>query len=223
MKITKIEQQKKYKDRLNIYIDDEFAFGISYATYEKYRIKKGEEVDDDYINNLIKEEEKNKANDYALNLLTYRLRSKKEIIDKMKNKGYEEYLIENTINYLEKNKYLDDKYFVNAFINDKININKYGQRKIEAELYKKGIDRELISECINEINEEELLDNAIYLIRKRSLRYDKLNKRERNDKLMRYLSGRGYRYDIIKKAIDKLNIDISDESEGYDYNESIFD
>ena len=143
MKITKIEQQKNNKERVNIYIDDKFAFGLMMEIKYKYDLQENMEIDEEYIQKVLREEELSKAKDQALKFLTYRQRSEKEIIDKLKKKGFEESIIDDTLNYLKKYKLVDDMEFAKAFMKDKINLNKFGPIRIKHELYKKGIDNNI--------------------------------------------------------------------------------
>ncbi|NLW21900.1 MAG: hypothetical protein GXY88_01375 [Tissierellia bacterium] len=143
MIITKIETQKN-KERVNIYLDGKFAFSISTEIKYKYNLKENMEIQEDFINKILMEEEQLRANNYALSYLSYRSRSKKEIVDKLKEKGFEDWIIQNCLDYLEGYGYVNDREFAKAFMRDKINMNKYGPQRIRYELYKKGISKEII-------------------------------------------------------------------------------
>ena len=100
MIITKIESQRN-EERVNIYLDGEFAFGLIKEIQYKYDLSEGMNIDKEYIDKVLMEEEQSRANNCALRFLEYRQRSEKEIIDKLKEKGFEDKLIENTIIYLK--------------------------------------------------------------------------------------------------------------------------
>ena len=153
MIITKIETQKNNKERVNIYIDHEFAFGLMMEIQYKYDLKEGMEIDGDYIRKVLKEEELSKAKDQALKYLSYRQRSKKEILDKLKKNGFEEDIIEDTLIYLEDYGLVDDVEFAKSFMRDKINLNKFGPTRIKYELYKKGIDESIIEDVLDDDDE----------------------------------------------------------------------
>ncbi len=72
-----MNNKKNNKERINIYINGEFAFGLMMEIKYKYDLKEGMELDEDYIQKVLKEEELSKAKDQALKFLTYRQRSKK--------------------------------------------------------------------------------------------------------------------------------------------------
>lgn len=203
MKITKIETQKRNLDRVNIYIDDQFAFGLTDILRYKYDLFSGKEVTQEFIDDVLKAEEQNKVINHALKLLSYRSRSEKEIYDKLKEKGYDEDKIENAIKYCIEKNYINDKDFAEAFIRDKININKLGSQRIKYELISKGVSSNIIDEVL-EPNHEEELNMAMELALKKihSYRNDDYNAIYR--KLGGYLQRRGYSFDIIRKVLNNV-------------------
>lgn len=204
MKITKIEQQKNNKERVNIYIDDKFAFGLMMEIKYKYDLQENMEIDEEYIQKVLREEELSKAKDQALKFLTYRQRSEKEIIDKLKKKGFEESIIDDTLNYLKKYKLVDDVEFAKAFMRDKINLNKFGPIRIKHELYKKGIDNNIIEKVLEENDEEDEYNRALNLAKKKLPSYKNDDKNAIYRKLGGFLQRKGYSYDCIFKVLKEL-------------------
>ncbi len=202
MKITKIEQQKNNKERVNIYIDDKFAFGLMIEIKYKYDLQENMEINEEYIQKVLREEELSKAKDQALKFLTYRQRSEKEIIDKLKKKGFEESIIDNTLNYLKKYKLVDDMEFAKAFMKDKINLNKFGPIRIKHELYKKGIDNNIIEKILEEDDDE--YNRALNLAKKKLPSYKNDDKNAIYRKLGGFLQRKGYSYDCIFKVLKEL-------------------
>lgn len=204
MKITKIEQQKNNKERVNIYIDDKFAFGLMMEIKYKYDLQEDIEINEEYIQKVLREEELSKAKDQALKFLTYRQRSEKEIIDKLKKKGFEESIIDDTLNYLKKYKLVDDVEFAKAFMRDKINLNKFGPIRIKHELYKKGIDNNIIEKVLEENDEEDEYNRALNLAKKKLPSYKNDDKNAIYRKLGGFLQRKGYSYDCIFKVLKEL-------------------
>lgn len=205
IKITKIEQQKKRKNRYSIFVDDEFAFGVDEEVLMKYSLKKGMELDDHEIEQVIKAEEQSKANNYALNLLSYRARSEKEIRDKLRRKGYEDNYIENTIEFLYRYNYINDLEFGMLFAKDRQNFKKAGKRVIMNELYQKGVDKEVISQIIDEIiDPNEELQRALELAEKKAVSYKNDDRNAKYRKLSAFLARKGYSFDIISKVLKEV-------------------
>ena len=162
-KITKIEYQKKNKERFNIYLDDEYGFSIDMNILIKYSLQKNMELSDDIIDEILNAEERIIVYNYGISVLSKTAKSEHELMLKMMDKGFDSQLIDNAINKLKEQKYLDDKRYCEMYINDKINISKHGVLKIKEALYYKGIDKEIIEEKIKNISSEEREKTALAL------------------------------------------------------------
>jgi regulatory protein len=203
-KITKIEYQKKNKERFNIYIDDEYGFSVDISILIKYSLKKGMELDDALVDDILSSEEKISVYNYGISVLSRYAKSECELRLKMKNKGFEPQLIDNAISTLKERKYLDDERYCEMFINDKINISKHGVRKIKEALYYKGIDKEIIEEKIKNISAESEEERAFILGEKKLLNIKENDNRKKMAKLSNYLIGKGFEYETVNKTVRKL-------------------
>ena len=205
-KITSIEIQKKNIKRYSIFIDESFAFGINEDVLVEFRLKVGDILDPEFIKTVLIAAEQNKANNCALKFLGFKSRSIKEIVLKLSQKGYEEDIINNTIQYLKKYNYVDDAHYAQSFCKDKINMKKLGQKRLKTELQAKGIDQSVISEVLEDLlDEEKEYENALLLAKKKlssSYKNDEFNAQYR--KLSGFLSRKGYSFNLIAKVLEKL-------------------
>ncbi|NLK43784.1 MAG: hypothetical protein GX300_05265 [Tissierellia bacterium] len=202
MKISKIEPQKN-KNRVNIYVDNKFAIGIDMEIMYKYKLEIDMDVDDDFISDILVAEEKNNAINYALKLLSYRARSEKEVYTALKRKGFEEDIIEYSINYCKDLDYLDDRKFAESYIRDKINLSKLGTERIRYELKLKGVSEDIINRELR-VNKDEQFQSAMELGEKRLRLYKNDSREAKYRKLSGFLQRRGYSYDIISKVLKEL-------------------
>lgn len=213
-KITKIEYQKKNKDRVNIYLDEEYAFAVDINILIKYSLKKDMLLDDELLDDILKSEEKISVYNYGIYILSKSAKCESELRLKMKNKGFEPQLIDNVINKLKEQKYLDDERYCEMFINDKINISKYGMRKIKEMLYFKGIDKEIIEEKLKDISREDEEERAYLLAVKKNNTIKEEDARKKYAKLSNYLLGKGFEYDIVKRIVSRIVKTDSDDFNG---------
>lgn len=109
---------------------------------------------------------------------------------------------EEVVAKLVEERYVDDLRYATAFARDKASIAGWGEAKIRYMLSSKGIDRELIAQALDEVDDkraeirlEKLMENKV-----RSLRDDP----QRRLKLLRFGLGRGYSYDQVTEMIDKM-------------------
>lgn len=201
--ITKIEMQKKNNKRVSIYIDDAYAFGLSLDVALKFNLEEGKRVEKSFIEKALKKEEQNKANNYAIRLLSYRSRSRREIEVKMKEKGYDERIIDDTITYLEKYGLINDEEFAKEFI--KAKSKKFGRRRIEIELSQKGVADQIIDDVFDKkISDEHEYDVALILARKKMKSYIGDDRNAIYRKMGSFLQRKGFDYSIISKVLKEI-------------------
>ncbi|MEX0919560.1 MAG: RecX family transcriptional regulator [Candidatus Saccharimonadales bacterium] len=195
MKITAISQQKKNPDRYSIYIDDQFVFGFSQGDLLKSGIKIGQEVTTEELERYRDESELGKAYDKAISYLNIRSRSKQEIADYLKRKKYSTEIANQIITKLENLNLINDLEFARLWVQwrqSKLS----SKLKLKQELIQKGVDSEIIERVLEDIDEDQEVEQVKKLIEKYGYRYDS------KQKLMAYLSRKGYNYSVIQTALD---------------------
>ncbi|MDD4290928.1 MAG: RecX family transcriptional regulator [Clostridia bacterium] len=208
MIITKIEKAKK-KDRVNLFVDDEFYASISVETVYTCRLKKGAELSREELDYIIGENERNLAFNQALLPLSKTMKTRSQIESYLSEKGFGEQAVSYAVEKLEKCGYIDDRQYVSLYIS--LNKNRCGTRRISAELNKKGIADDVASEGMADISEDEQISGA-KAIAEKFLR-DKEVSRENLLKLNRRLLYKGYGYDLVKKVLDYYK---NNDSEDFD-------
>lgn len=204
-KITKIEPQKRHKNRYNLYVEDTFALGVDEDIVIKYSLSPGKEVSDTFIEDVVKAEEVNKAFNCAVNLLSFRSRSTKELMVKMKQKGFEEESIQKAIEKLVYYGYLNDYQFSTQWVSDKQRFKKAGKNLLKQELYQKGIEKEIIEQVLQEnVNEEDEYQRALELAEKKVKTLGKDDRNAKYRKLSGLLARKGYSFDIISKIMKEV-------------------
>lgn len=202
MLITKIEVQKKRKDRYNIFIDDEFRFGVDENTLIKLDLRKGIELTEAEIEKIENEEVNAKAFNAAANFLKTRERSKKEICDKLKTKEFTPTQIEKVLEKLERLNIVNDKRFAEMFVRDRMKLKPKGKRALSIELMQKGIDKNIIEEVLNEmLGGDQELELAKKILEKAEKKYSGFDENAKRDKIIKYLMGKGFSYSLIEKVL----------------------
>lgn len=140
----------------------------------------------------------------VIKYISIRLRSKKEIIDYLKKMDLSIEVVEDIVNKLITNKYIDDERFSKAYIKDKYNFSNNGPYKIINELVKLGIDKELAYTYTFDIinNEEEKINKLID-------KYIKLDKKHNwyylRNKIYNNLINLGYSKEIVISILNNYN------------------
>lgn len=212
MKITKIEVQKKNKERVSVFVDDEYSFSLHAEIIYKFGIKVGTEITPDFMETVGKVEEQKKANNYAMTLISKAFKTEKQIVDKMKQKDFEQEYIDKAISMLKEYKYIDDTLFAQSYVSDSVNFTKMGKNKIKNKLYQKGVDKDTINDTLNSlVNDDQQFEAALEIAKKKYRTIRETDKRKKNQKMTSFLQYRGFSFDIIKKVLNELNNDFFED------------
>jgi regulatory protein len=205
-KITKIEIQKKNKNRCSIYLDDEFAFGIDQDGLLKFNLTKGLLLTDEGINQILAYDERRTAKERALRLLAHRDRSEKEIIDRLKLLGYNKEVIAWVLEELQRLKYIDDERFAINFVKTKMLIKPLGEFAIRRELSQKGINENFIDQAVaTAFRDKDEFTIAQQLAERQLEKNKNLEQAKRLKKVTDFLLRRGFNWDIIREVIENIN------------------
>lgn len=204
--ITKIAIQQKNKDRYSVFIDGEYSFGVYENVLIKYGLRKGMQIEEEFLEDVLKKEEQECANNYGLRLLNFKMRTEQEVRRKMKEKEYTDEIIDTTIDYLYYLNYLDDEEYAQKFIKDKSNLKNMGSERIKRELYMKGIDKNIIDRELEEIvdKDDEYEKAKEIAIKKLETTYKNDDKNARYRKLGGLLQRKGYSMDIVMPILKEL-------------------
>lgn len=205
-KITALKQQKRDKTRVSVYLDDEFAFGLSAEVAAG--LYTGQMLSEDTIRELQGKETFARAKESAFRYLSYRPRSIEEMKRNLYRKEYDERLIEEVIAYLVDHEYLDDEAFAAYWVEQREAFKPRSRLAIRQELYEKGVPRNIAERAVEEVDEHEAAERAAD---HRLRRWAHLPRKEFRRKLGNYLRRRGFTYDIIRSITEKMWQRLDDE------------
>lgn len=202
-KITDLKKQKN-TPRVNVYIDDKFAFGTSLEVVLKHGLKKDRELSQDEIGELEKESGVEKIYGRALRFTSLRPRSEKEIKLWFKRKNIDSPLTEEVFNKLKNIRLIDDETFAKWWVGQRREFRPRSKMALISELKQKGIVREIIDKVLREIDTSSELEFAKRVALKKlrvlsGLPFDKKKK-----KLFGFLGRRGFSWETANKTIDEL-------------------
>ena len=191
------------KNNLLIVRINSFNYQINYELYNKLSISVGKEISKEEYLEIKSFSEFNILLFKSLNFLSYRMRTEKEIMDRLLKETNDFNIIGEVITYLKDNNYIDDIVFTKKFYENKSYYNNWSSKKIIYELQNKGISREKFNEIITETYENDY-NNAKKLVEKKykTLKIGNDNYKFKN-KVYTYLTNRGFSYDIIKEIIEE--------------------
>ena len=206
MKILKFK--KTSKDKYKLFLDNNEVITLYEDVIIDNNLLIKKEIDNDTLNNLMNQNNDVYAYNVALNYISIKMRSIKEIKEYLIKKGFSTLIINKIIDKLINNGYLNDVNFTKAFINDQINLSTKGPYKIRKELVKYGVDESIIESEISNIDNNIIKEKLSGLIKKQV----KIKKGSVNSlklKLVSYFTNLGYDKQLV---LDELsNYDLSSD------------
>lgn len=199
--ITALVVQKRNKERVNVYLDGEFAFGLALA--EAIKLKKGQTLSDEDIARLKALDEIEVVHERALNLLSHRPRSAEEVRRKLRDSKQEfsDTAIETVIERLERAGLLDDEAFARYWVDNRERFNPRSARALRHELRQKGVSDQVADKVLADLDEQ---DAAYRAAQAKVRRYAHADEAEFRKRMGGYLSRRGFAYGVVRDVLDRL-------------------
>ncbi len=215
-KITALKVQKKNPDRVSVYIDEKFAFGVS--RFVAAWLQTGQVMTEEKILSLQKEDAEEKAFQNALKVLSYRPRSVHEVQKKLKENGFDETVVHAVLERLRKDGLVEDESFARAWVENRTVFHPRSRKLIALELRQKGVPDEVVQNALasGAMDDETLAyQSAIqYAHRLKRLEWPEFRK-----KLGAYLLRRGFSFEtvspLVRQVWDELQQSAGDEPHSF--------
>jgi regulatory protein len=133
----------------------------------------------------------------------YQERAQAEVLDKLKSFGIDQEDSYALLADLIENNFVNERRFCEAFVSGKINIKRWGLKKIYVELLRKQVSKLLIQEVFSEIDREIYLGNLQFLA-KRKYAEAKGSVYEKKAKAWRFLESKGYETELISEVLAEV-------------------
>jgi regulatory protein len=199
--ITAIKPQRN-KNRVNIYLDNKFGFGLDLESFVKLGLKAEQELSEEEVEKIVKKAEFQKTLDKLLKFATLRPRSEKEINDWFKRKKVHESIHKELFNRLKKLELIDDIKFADWWIGQRSQFKPRGKMALGAELRMKGIKKEVVESALSNLKLDEG-KIAKELLAKKAYKWQNLPQREAKQKMAQFLARKGFNWEIIEKVLNK--------------------
>lgn len=202
----KIEKYKKLRDdNYRILLDNGTIIDVHEDVIVKNNLLYKKEVDNELLIKIENDNEYQNAYNTALKYLSIRLRSINEVEVYLKKKNVKSEIIDNIVERLIRNNFLNDEIFTKAFIKDKLSFTTMGKYKIFNELKKLRVNESIISSNLEEIEEDIWYERIEKLVNKYLKTKRKYSGNILKNKIYIYLVNLGYDKDIVINALNKYN------------------
>jgi regulatory protein len=204
-KITALEVQKRNKERVNVYIDGEFAFGLNLM--DAAALHKGQQLSPADVARLQHADAIVKAVDAAANFLSYRPRSSTEVRQNLEKKQFQPGVVAAAMQRMTDLGYLDDAAFARYWVDNRNTFKPRGPLALRTELRQKGVPDAIIREVVDDVDAEALAYRAA---QKKLSRYRGSSHQDFKRKLGGFLQRRGFGYDVVIPVLNRLIDELSE-------------
>jgi regulatory protein len=204
--ITKIKRVRGKRALYSVYLDGSAAMELSDWTIGKFGLRTGDDLDEITIDTLKTTEAETRAKNIAINYLSYRLRSSKEVIVHLKKKGFEPECAENVARHLQSLKMIDDDQFARIFVRDRLKKKPTGEGLLRQLLLIKGISSSMTDKILKELVSPQSQQASALQAAKRKIQLTqhlktKIDAEKRKRRILDFLLRRGFSYEIAIKTI----------------------
>lgn len=200
--VTGVQPQKHDSERVNVYLDGSFAFGVSMLVAAAQGLREGRTLSAPEIEALRSDDDVEKALAKGLNLLSFRAHSRREMEVYLRRKRVDPEVSAAVILRLEVMGLINDAEFAQLWVNDRQRFRPRGSRALASELRQKGVDAEVISQVLETVGDEEV--SAIEAGRKKAKSLGSADDAEFSRKMASFLARRGFPYSTAASTIKLL-------------------
>ena len=205
MKITKMTQSKKVQDRYYLDLEDGSSIKVNVALIADYSLYTGRELSDEELISLKEAALSNEIKARALRMTGARAMSRKEVTDRLTQKGADADSAEETADWLENLGIVNDEEYA-GMIARHYSAKGYGIGKVKNELYRRGVPKEYWESALEEISgTDESVDKIISL---------KLKNGENDPKTIKKLTAmllrRGFTWEEVRHGLERYRVSLED-------------
>lgn len=204
MKIKKIIKSKN--NQYDIILENEEKIKLFEDIILKYDILIDKKIDDKKFRQIMFDNKVMQAYHESIKLLNIKMRTESEIEMLLLKKEYEKEIIDEVIKKLRKQNYINDKIYIETFINDSVNLTLNGPKKIKNSLLLKKLDEHLIDNYLEKVNSSIWSEKIKKIIEKKK-RMNKDSEYVFKLKLSTYLKNQGYSSELISLNIQNIKVD----------------
>jgi regulatory protein len=199
-RITALKVQKRNNQRVNVYLDGEFAFGLARIVAAWLHV--GQELSPEKIKELQSSDTYEVAHQQALRFISYRQRSTAEVQRNLEEHNFSEEVIQHTLERLQRNSLVDDNRFARLWVENRSEFRPRSRKALQFELRRRGVEDETIAEAIESVDDESMAYQAALKYSRKLTKLD--DWQSFRQKLSAFLGRRGFNYDVIAPIVRQI-------------------
>ena len=210
-KITKIEVQKKNKERFNLFLDDTFEMGIDINTLVYFNLKKDDDVDAATMQQIQQYEQYRQGVNLAIQYISYRKRTEKEVSQYLIKQEIAESVVAQVIAYCYDERLIDHEDYAESLKNTMIQTTDKGPEVYKQKLYQAGIETSIIDSYTDLYTQQQPIENIVKTAQK-IINQKKGPIVNQKEKLTQSMLQKGYTFDTISTILNELDFNTTEET-----------
>ncbi len=198
--------QEKHPDRVSVYLDGAFGFGLHQDLVLRYDLYKGKSLSEADVARIKDADQEFLARGKAYHFIGYRPRTVQEVRRRLQRAGHQPEHVARVVEHFLGLGLLDDAAFARDYVQSRMRNKGYGPDRIRNELLRKGVDRTLIDETLREVLAD--VDTVEAVRAAADKQWGRLRRepdsRKRIRKLYEYLLRRGHTTDDVRRVIEEF-------------------
>ncbi len=205
--MNKVVSIKTKGARCSVVLDSGEVFEWFTDIILKYKVSASMSLDDELLRSIVSENNLMQAKRDLYAYTSYSPRTRQQVIDKIKTKGYGEEVIDGVVAFLTEFGLLDDRKFAISYINTKLKTKSPSKLKLKMELIAKGISKNIAEEALSATYPHELSPEIVLKAAQKKYRMIQNKPKEKHKTMIiNYLRGQGFDWSDISKALEELEI-----------------
>ncbi len=185
------------KRRSKVFLDEDFTFVLYKGEIKRFGIEEGETLSQEVYQEILKDVLMKRARERVIFLLKASDKTEQELRRKLKEGGYLQEAIDYAIGFLKDHRFIDDQDYGRRYV--EYHSRQKSERQIRYELQRKGLDKEMIRDILEEQPVDEEARIREYL-RKKGLKPENMEFKEKG-KVMASLGRKGFSYEAINRVL----------------------
>ncbi len=198
--VTGLERQQRRKTRVSVFLDDEYAFSLEEITAATLHL--GQVLEESDIEDLLRRDGANRAQERALSLLEVRPRSRRELEQRLRRAGFDPETVEEALGRLERVELVDDGAFARFWVEQRLTFRPRSRRALQYELRRQGVSGDAVEQALEQVDDAVTAEDLARRHLER-LRGDD-DWPALREKLYKLLRSRGFGYGATKRVLDSL-------------------
>ena len=199
MRIAKVEKSKHKQGRVLVYPEEGELLRITEAELLPFGIYPGAELTDQQVEALREAARRSETKLRAAHMASSRMLSKKELTDRLRRKGAEPDEAAEAAERMEELGAVNDSAYAGVVVRHYAAMG-YGRGRVEQELYRRGIPKELWEDALRELPDSADAIDAFLRSKLKGRQPDRAELKRLSDALLR----RGYSWNEIRPALNRL-------------------